>query len=250
MALDIELIEKHDQKSILQVYYANYLTNVKGLSPSTVAHYFDALNNISRRLKEKGLITNDIYEVLDVDTLEKLKDVLLSDPDFVDLNRRGNSMYSAGLNNYIKFAKGEDFATVKEKINYLDIPVPKVPSTSAERTQWKRSSILRTQAIEYAGYECEINACHESFVAEKTKKPYMEGHHTLPMSLQDNFDVSLDIYANIVCLCPVCHRRIHYGLKCDRKEMVDRIYDNRADRLANSGIILSRQEFEAKVFSE
>ena len=160
MALDIELIEKHDQKSILQVYYANYLTNVKGLSPSTVAHYFDALNNISRRLKEKGLITNDIYEVLDVDTLEKLKDVLLSDPDFVDLNRRGNSMYSAGLNNYIKFAKGEDFATVKEKINYLDIPVPKVPSTSAERTQWKRSSILRTQAIEYAGYECEINACH------------------------------------------------------------------------------------------
>ncbi len=24
---------------------------------------------------------------------------------------------------------------------------------------------------------------------------------------------SLDVYANIICLCPICHRLLHYGLK-------------------------------------
>ena len=71
----------------------------------------------------------------------------------------------------------------------------------------------------------------------------MEGHHALPMNAQAQFHVSLDIYANIICLCPLCHRKIHYGLLDDRVSMIKQIYDQRASRLANSGIEISRNDF-------
>ena len=78
---------------------------------------------------------------------------------------------------------------------------------------------------------------------KKNKLPYMESHHAIPMKLQPNFGKSLDVYANVVCLCPICHKRIHCGVKDDKKLMLDAIYSKRADRLANSGIKLSRTEF-------
>ncbi len=71
----------------------------------------------------------------------------------------------------------------------------------------------------------------------------MEGHHALPMNAQDHFQVSLDVYANIVCLCPICHRKIHYGLRDDRVSMIRHIYDQRVSRLANSGIEISKEDF-------
>ena len=75
--------------------------------------------------------------------------------------------------------------------------------------------------MEFAGYVCEINAAHESFIAAKNNKPYMEGHHAIPMHLQPRFQSGLDVYANIVCLCPVCHRRIHYGVADDKEQMMN-----------------------------
>ena len=48
---------------VLKTYFSKYLAEVRGLSKSSVNHYLDALNHISRRLKAKGLIDNDIYEV-------------------------------------------------------------------------------------------------------------------------------------------------------------------------------------------
>lgn len=65
----IELDRKNtNHGSILKEYYARYLTDIRKNSQSTVKHYFDALNNISRRLKEKSLVRENIYEVADIDT--------------------------------------------------------------------------------------------------------------------------------------------------------------------------------------
>ena len=44
-------------------------------------------------------------------------------------------------------------------------------------------------------------------------------------------------------LCPICHRKIHYGMKDDRKQMMNQIYVERIERLVNSGIVLSKEEF-------
>ena len=94
----IELDRKNtNHGSILKEYYARYLTDIRKNSQSTVKHYFDALNNISRRLKEKSLVRENIYEVADIDTLFQLRDILYSDLDFIQANERGRRMYSAGL---------------------------------------------------------------------------------------------------------------------------------------------------------
>ena len=162
---------------------------------------------------------------------------------FLALDTRGNRMYSAGLNNYIRFAEGHDFSVGVEQINAMDIPVQPEKAIIIEQTTWRRSGILRNQALAYANYRCEIDNSHETFIAENTHMPYMEGHHALPMKMQNDFNVSLDVYANIVCLCPVCHRRIHHGLKFDRIDMAKRIFDARGERLENSGIVLSSNEF-------
>lgn len=132
---------------------------------------------------------------------------------------------------------------VKEKINSLDVPVAPDAAVVIGYSVWKRSGISRIQAFEFAGYSCELDSRHESFIADNTRKPYMEGHHALPMGLQEKFNVSLVVYTNIVCLCPVCHRRIHYGLKNDRVGMITKIYETRVNRLISSGILLSKQEF-------
>ena len=227
---------------MIKEYYAKYLREVRGNSERTVRHYFDALNNISRRLKRIGLVREDIYEITDVERLMKCKEVLFSDPDFIRLNSDGNQMYSAGLNNYIRFISGVDLRT--GSIALLDMPMIPERQTIDEHETWKRSGLMRNQIIVAADYKCEIDRNHISFIAEATRKPYMEGHHAIPLSKQPQFpSLSLDVYANIICLCPLCHRRIHLGLKEDRGMLMNKIYDERADRLYNSGIRLSKEEF-------
>lgn len=238
--------ERHtviEYQVVLKEYYSRYLTEVRGLSLSSAKHYLDTLNNISRRLKAKELIKHSIYEISSIEQLNYIRDVLYADSDFVAMNERGKRMYSAGLNNYCRFASGADFHETQSKMSALDVPVAAEKTIVTEQTMWKRSGILRMQTIEMAGYACEMNPSHETFIAEGSKKSYMEGHHALPMKRQGEFDVSLDVYANIICLCPICHRRIHYGVKQDRIEMAKRIYADRSLRLMKCGIKLSENEF-------
>ena len=67
--------------------------------------------------------------------------------------------------------------------------------------------------MEIAEYKCEISPQHITFTSKNTGHFYMEGHHAIPMRHQDKFTKSLDVYANIVCLCPICHRLLHYGIE-------------------------------------
>lgn len=247
MDIVIEQQNKHvNHQSVLKEYYSRYLLEIRGLSNSSVKHYFDALNNISRRLKEKGLVEKDIYEISDLDRLHMVREVLYKDQDFISSNERGRRMYSAGLNNYCRFAEGEGFEQIQKEMKILDVPIEPEKAIVVEQVIWKRSGILRTQALELAGYACEMNPTHETFITEKTNKPYMEGHHALPMNCQTHFSVSLDVYANIVCLCPICHRRIHYGQHQDKVNMIRQIYDKRINRLVNCGIKMSKDEFVEK----
>lgn len=236
---------QQDSVSILKEYYSRFLLEIRGLSPSSVNHYIDALNNISRRLKAKELVIDNIYEITNLEYLAHVRDTLYADPDFIQMNERGRRMYSAGLNNYFRFASGEDFQLATNQLVKLDIPFAPEKPVLVEQKIYKRSNILRTQTLTLANYTCELDRQHTSFIAEATKKPYMEGHHIIPMKLQESFNSSLDVYANIICLCPMCHRRIHFGIQDDRRNMVKKIYFDRAERLANSGLRLSSEEFTA-----
>ena len=152
-------------------------------------------------------------------------------------------MYSAGLNNYLRFASGEDMFGKKEEMLFLDMEVPVGRQIVVQTKMWSRSAIIKRQTIEVAEHMCEIDQAHSSFVAKATGKQYMEGHHVIPMCVQDRFDKSIDVYANVICLCPICHRLLHYGLESEKKILLNQIYESRIERLVSSGIKLSKEEF-------
>lgn len=232
------------QKYILQEYFELYMSDVEHLAPASVKKYVSAISKCSDFLRQKTMIKDTLYEVADITQLKNLRDILLTDEEFYALNSRGNHMYSAGFNKYIKFAEGENFEAINDAITPLYKPFPKTKTPTLTSTaKWTRNHILRQQVIKLADYKCEINPAHQSFIAENTQKPYMEGHHAIPMKYQEHFSYSLDVYANIICLCPICHRKIHYGLKNDRHEMMNQLYEQNSSKLIKSGIEISKTEF-------
>lgn len=231
------------EQQTLQQYFGNYLAKVRNNKISTIKHYFDALKNISRFLNEKNIIKEDIYSVKDLDALLKLRDILYADPDFTHYNKVGHSMYSAGFNHYLEFAKAEGFKELHGHAEIIDIPIASEGVRTTNTIIRERSTIIRNQAIELAQYQCEIFSGHESFIAKSNMKPYMEGHHAIPMSKQENFAFSLDVYANVVCLCPLCHRKLHYGVDSDKVVMLDKLYFNRRERLLHSGFDINKDDF-------
>lgn len=229
--------------NILKEYYIRYLKQVRGNSDSSVNHYIGALQTISKYLVDRGKLVSTIYEVDNIGDLEIIREYLYQQPDFVDKNERGRRMYSAGLNNYIRFAEGKEFEVAGEKTKLLDMTVPIGKKVDTQIKRWQRNQIIKNQAIEIAQYRCEVDTNHVTFIAATSNKPYMEGHHAIPMRAQNNFNVSLDVYANIVCLCPTCHRLLHYGTISKKKEALEQIYLVRNERLQNSGICLKKDQF-------
>lgn len=232
---------------VLLTYYKKYLKEIRKVSDSTVKHYQDALKYISLYLVKKGKLKQTVYEVQDIGELEVIKTYLYSEQEFIELDKRGHQMYSAGFNHYYKFASGKGFTNIQQQIEMMDIEVPIPEKNIGNVHNWKRSSIIKMQSIESAGYQCEISPKHTTFTSKSTGHQYMEGHHALPMKYQDKFEKSLDVYANIICLCPICHRLLHYGVASEKENVLDKIYYDRSKRLAVSGIKVSRSEFESLV---
>lgn len=228
---------------VLMQYYVRYLKEVRKLSDSSVGHYTQALRKISKMLVERNKIQETVYEIKDLNELQIVKEYIFQDPEFVALDTRGNRMYSAGMNNYMRFATGEELYGKQEEMTVMDIELPVGKKIVVQREEWNRSAIIKVQTLEAAEYKCEINPAHNTFIAKSTGKQYMEGHHAIPMNLQDKFDKSIDVYANVVCLCPICHRLIHYGLETEKKNLLNQIYETRIDRLVSSGIEISRNDF-------
>lgn len=228
---------------VLQEYYIRYLRDIRKVSDATIRQYQNALNNISKFLKRENKINQTIYEILDIDELEELRTFLYQNTEFMEQNQRGHRMYSAGLNNYLDFANGEELAESKNNLSALDVAMPITQKDIRNRVVWRRSSIIKKQTMKQANYLCEIDVAHKTFTAESTKQQYMEGHHAIPIRLQDRFAYSLDVYANVVCLCPICHRLLHYGIKEQKTILLNQIYEERTERLVKSGIRISKDDF-------
>lgn len=151
-------------KHILMTYYAKYLKEIRRVSDSTGKHYQGALKHISRYLVKKEKLKETVYEIQNIESLERIREYLYADPEFLSLDKRGH--------------------------------------------------------------------------------PYMEGHHALSMKYQNKFSKSLDVYANIICLCPICHRLLHYGIAAEKETVLDKIYFDRSKRFTACGIKISKEDFK------
>ncbi|NCB01504.1 MAG: hypothetical protein EOM67_04950 [Spirochaetia bacterium] len=222
-----------------------YLLQVRGLKESSVKHYFDAIRKIETFFPSFDMYNiTSLYEIDSFYDLELLKTRLKNNPDFVALDERGNRMYSAGLNRFIEFATSIGFSSYENVLSLIDTPreIPRSMIASSSMLP-RRDRIIINQVISNSHYRCEIEHTHSTFISKATHNQYMEGHHIIPLKVQDAVSTSLDVYANIISLCPVCHRFLHYGLKEEKKGVLENIYRQRGERLHNSGIMLEKGEF-------
>ena len=235
----------------IQEYFRRYILEVKKLSLGSEYNYQRGLKKVSEYMKNMGLVEESIYEIGTIEELDMAWKKLKEDPDFAVMNKNGHRMYSSGFNCYRKFATGELFSEYSSiDVKTLDKPMKLENPVKVEYKIWKRSGIMRTQTVALSEYKCDIDHNHNTFIAESTRKPYMEAHHIIPLQLQEKFTSSLDVYANLISLCPVCHRKIHLGIMEERRLMIERIYENRKDRLVKCGFVLGKEEFEDLVLGE
>lgn len=228
-----------------QEYFERYLSNIRGLKDSTVRHYEEALRKINSVLHQLGFDEfESLYDVDSYEQLKELKSALLLNQDFKDLDERGNRMYTAGLNRYMEFAEAKHFLEKPKALSLVDCPSPVLQKqVMSERFIPNRDRIIVRQVLSSEHFLCESNPGHVTFISEKYRTPFMEGHHLIPLNNQGYFGYSLDVYANITCLCPTCHRMLHLGLKEDKVKVWKHLFDHHQDRLENSGITLGKKEF-------
>lgn len=122
-----------------------------------------------------------------------------------------------------------------------------VVAAPKRRTLKGKSTVVRNPAVgeyalELASFKCEIDPMHATFVSGSSHVAYLEAHHLVPISLQPRFDpVSLDVSANVVALCPMCHKRLHHGRAEDKKKDLQVLLKNREARLREKGILIDRK---------
>ena len=119
------------------------------------------------------------------------------------------------------------------------LPVPE-PLHSGNRIVYPRNRQTAENALAFAHYRCEIDPTHPFFIRRNADVPYMEPHHLVPLSMQRQFDVSLDVEENIVSLCSTCHNHIHYGKGAE--EMIKMLYEQRRTALESVGIRVTLDE--------
>lgn len=113
-------------------------------------------------------------------------------------------------------------------------PAPAPKRASGGKPRYTASPSIGKGALQKAGYICE-NCGNGTFIARSTGNNFMEPHHLIPISCQGNYSVTIDITSNLICLCPNCHSKIHYGQKTDIEAMLKKFLSLRKTDLKNYG---------------
>lgn len=251
----INLIEKN---------FSEWLEEHTEISSYSVRRYSGAIPLITSELESYGLKSVNLLKVNDYSLIDE---ILLN--DFFKLkDQKGNRMYSAALNHFKKYInyKNEleyERALVNEKLIFQshlnnslnnesketqenienpDLNKPRYTVVN-NRKIWMRNPEIAIQSLRKANYACEIDKEHNYFISKYTQKNYVEVHHLIPMKYQSDFTYSLDIESNIVSLCLVCHKKIHYAAFEEKESILEKLYLTRKQLLHDSGIALKITDF-------
>ncbi|WP_307893575.1 HNH endonuclease [Bacillus swezeyi] len=244
--------------------FINWLINTTKLSPYSVNRYANAIDTISSELVNYGLENINLYNETDIKIIDAVINELLANQEFQKKNNTGNRMYSASLNHYKRFLEHNNnqfqaelimdemeyekdiMRNISKEIRSKDIVdiqqnVPKYNIVN-NRKIWSRNAKYASDVVADADYSCEFNEEHSYFISKYSQKNYVEAHHLIPMKYQEEFDYSLDVHANIVSLCIVCHKKLHYGMFGDKKEILDKLFYSRRERLIKCGINITAND--------
>ncbi|TWT13146.1 HNH endonuclease [Planomicrobium sp. CPCC 101079] len=150
---------------------------------------------------------------------------------------------------FVEYRNEEDFQQSMERVN---APFPEVEDKPkdlietrniiAHRQSWTRDPITAKRAIALAKSTCEIDHTHKFFTSSTTGANYVEAHHLIPMEYQRDFEKSLDVEANIISLCALCHKKIHHATMAEKKPMIKDLYEERKGRLEKCGLEISSSD--------
>lgn len=228
--------------------FIEWMINNSGRSKNTINKYASAIATMSRELTEHSTINIDIYKVVDSIEIHRIKEQYLEIDELREKDERGNRMYTSSLIWYQKYLEEDKKLNtlVKDNSNEYSIVYEKKVKgefTISEGTkQWKRDRAVVDRSIEFSNNKCEYDDKHEYFISNKSGKNYVEGHHLIPMKYQDNFEYSLDVEANVVSLCVVCHKILHLGRIEDKVNIISKLYQLRINSLELSGLEISLDE--------
>lgn len=72
---------------------------------------------------------------------------------------------------------------------------------------YKRNPEVVVATLRRANGYCEKCGCMAPFIRKSDNTPYLEVHHTIPLS-----EGGEDNLKNTIALCPNCHRELHFGI--------------------------------------
>ena len=146
-------------------------------------------------------------------TKDKIEDVMFSifHNDFTNL---------IGKNGEIDFNGSK-----KPKDEVKDFNEEEDIYNTAPEEKIRRNPNLRDLAIFQANYTCSLCGKKETFL-NNSDVQYFEAHHLIPCNptIQKRFSKKLDALVNMFCLCPECHRKIHYVKKSLLPDCLEKLY--------------------------
>ena len=110
----------------------------------------------------------------------------------------------------------------------------------------KSSSLKKETAKRRSGYLCELgdrNKC-QYFTSKASNKNFLEAHHLVQMEFSNDFENSIDVIANLIALCPNCHRRLHHAKDEDRVRDIEYLFSKRKEQLVSKGINIKLKELK------
>ena len=129
--------------------------------------------------------------------------------------------------------------------NHEKKPAQTVQTGGVLRTIPHRDPKVSINALKHADNKCENENSHITFKRKNVDNNYMESHHLIPISKYKDFQYSLDIEENVICLCPTCHRLLHNGRMDQRKkEVLKKLFDLRKSALHDCGIDITLEQLE------
>ncbi|SHN73508.1 MrcB family domain-containing protein [Bradyrhizobium erythrophlei] len=234
--------DKIGQKKISQV--ARLAAEVLQIPPSFIVGRLDL--SATRPLGkgyENGAIVSRRYSVHDDVSEDQFRADL---SQLLELYDQLATKLGTNLSDHLDQLSSDDYQEAANEIATTEtekslpsgslLPPSKV--VGKEGAKYKRNPEMAAIAIRAAKYQCEVDPSHGTFTSRKTKQPFVEAHHLIPMQQQDEYEVSLDVPENIVALCPGCHRRFHHARFGELKASLGQLFSAREGALKSRDIVL------------
>ena len=123
--------------------------------------------------------------------------------------------------------------------------------TRSNNSRYKTDPRITKTVLKQNNYICEIEKLtgekHKTFNTNREVQ-YMEGHHLIPIKAQKDFQKNIDRSDNICCLCPNCHRALHYGAMVEKRERLVLLYNSKIRELEKNEINIDFEELVNKYY--